>query len=99
MYRRFAVVLVLLGTCVPKVHGQSEIRDKTVLDGVYSDAQAERGRSLYTTHCSVCHGSALEGVSAPSLTGNRFVERWREGSLDNVYNFIRQTMPFQSVAT
>src|SRR6185369_14533326 len=67
---------------------------KTILQGVYSETQAARGQSLYGVHCGSCHGNALEGVSAPELTGNRFIARWREGTLDGIYNFIRERMPF-----
>ena len=87
-----SVIFLVLGALTAQA--QSEAHEKTVLDGVYSNAQAERGRELYTTHCSVCHGNALEGVSAPPLKGNRFIERWREGALDPLYDFIRKTMPF-----
>jgi mono/diheme cytochrome c family protein len=66
----------------------------TVLDGAYSDVQAARGKGLYTMHCGSCHGESLDGISAPSLTDARFIERWREGTLDNLYNFIRERMPF-----
>src|SRR5262249_18551567 len=76
------------------VWAQSEEQERTVLEGVYANAQAERGQSSYKTHCSACHGDALEGVSAPRLTGDRFIERWREGMLDPLYDFIRQRMPF-----
>ena len=64
-----------------------------MLDGVYSDEQATRGQVAYTAYCSVCHGDALEGISAPQLTGNRFIERWREDTLDTIYDYIRQNMP------
>src|SRR5439155_7591300 len=57
------------------------------------EAQAMRGQAVYKAVCSGCHGNALEGMSAPALTGNRFIERWREGRLDGIYNFIRQRMP------
>ena len=83
---------MLLVLCLPAV-AQTQPAPRTILDGVYSEAQATRGRSLYTTHCAACHGNALEGVSAPELTGNRFTERWREGTLDGIYSFIRQRMP------
>ena len=86
--------VIFLVLCVPAAQAQSEPSQKTVLDGVYSNAQAERGRAFYTTHCIACHGGALEGVSAPPLTGNRFIERWREGALDPLYDFIRKRMPF-----
>jgi len=85
---------IFLILCVFTVQAQSEAPEKTVLDGVYSNAQAQRGQEFYTTHCSPCHGNALEGVSAPPLKGNRFIERWREGALDPLYDFIRKTMPF-----
>src|SRR5215510_2675781 len=95
MIRRRAVACVIFVVFfVTEVQAQSETREKTVLDGVYSNAQGERGRVFYTTHCSSCHGNSLEGVSAPPLTGNRFIERWREGALYPLYDFIRQRMPF-----
>ena len=88
--RTFIVILF----CVQAVHAQSEPPVKTVLDGVYSDTQATRGKDFYTTVCSACHGNALEGVSAPALAGTRFIERWREGMLDSFYDFVRERMPF-----
>src|SRR5215471_18247166 len=91
---RLAGVFIFLVLYVPGVQAQSDAREQTVLDGVYSNAQAERGRVFYTTHCAACHGSSLEGVSAPPLTGTRFIERWREGMLDPLYDFIRERMPF-----
>src|SRR5262249_6174997 len=36
---------------------------------------------------------ALDGVSAPALTGTRFLERWREDTLDTIYNFVKENMP------
>lgn len=84
--------MVLLVLCLTPV-AQSQRAPGTILDGVYSEAQAARGRALYTIHCAACHGNALEGISAPELTGTRFTERWREGTLDGIYNFIRLRMP------
>src|SRR5436189_3072324 len=88
-----AASLVLLLLCLPAAQSQSQAPGRTVLDSVYSEAQATRGQAVYKAVCSGCHGNALEGVSAPGLTGNRFIERWREGRLDGIYDFIRQRMP------
>ena len=74
--------------CMRIVQTQSPAPDKTVLDGVYSDAQATRGKASYSAVCLGCHDAALEGVSAPQLTGDRFIERRREAMLDTFYNFI-----------
>lgn len=99
MLRKPAVAsLIFLVLCMPTVQAQSQAPGKTVLEGVYSDAQAARGQALYTAHCSVCHGDALEGVSAPELIGNRFIERWREDMLDTIYNFIKERMPLGRAA-
>jgi mono/diheme cytochrome c family protein len=94
MLRKHAVAsVVFLLLWITPLHGQSQAPAKTVLDGVYSEAQAARGKNVYTSVCSACHGQSLEGVSAPALTGERFVERWREAPLDGIYDFIRQRMP------
>ena len=93
-----AASFILLFLCLPAAQAQSKASGKTVLDGVYSEGQATRGQAVYKTVCSGCHGNALEGVSAPQLTGNRFIERWREGRLDGIYNFIRQRMPLGRAA-
>ena len=90
---RMIASFVVLFLSVSTVHAQPQTALKTVLDGVYSDVQATRGKDSYTAVCSRCHGDALEGVSAPSLTDKRFIERWREGTLESIYNFIRQNMP------
>jgi len=87
----FCFAFLLL--CRPAAQAQSQTPVKSVLDGVFSEAQAKRGQIAYTTYCSACHGDVLEGVSAPELTGSHFLERWREDMLDTIYNFIRENMP------
>ena len=95
MLRKLAVCcFTFMVLSIPAVQAQSQASGKSVLDGVFSDAQARRGQAAYTAHCSICHGDTLEGVSAPELTGKHFLERWREDTLDNIYNFIRENMPF-----
>ena len=95
MLRKLAVCcFTFMVLSIPAVQAQSQASGKSVLDGVFSDAQARRGQAAYTAHCSICHGDVLEGVSAPELTGKHFLERWREDTLDNIYNFIRENMPF-----
>ena len=63
----------------------------SVVDGVYTAAQAARGEAAYLTHCIKCH----EGLEAdgPELAGRVFVDRWREDRLESLFTFIRTTMP------
>ncbi|MDO8793826.1 MAG: c-type cytochrome [Vicinamibacterales bacterium] len=67
----------------------------SVWDGVYTAAQATRGRDAYQKHCAGCHGNKLEGLglgNGPALQGQRFVETW-EGNLFALFDFMRSPMP------
>ena len=67
----------------------------SVWDGVYTTAQAARGREAYQKHCAGCHDNALEGLglgNGPALQGQRFVETW-EGNLFALFDFMRSPMP------
>lgn len=64
----------------------------TVWDAVYSEAEAARGRTAYTAHCSGCHREDLSGYNGV-LQGTRFMTDWREDNLENLFNKIKRTMP------
>jgi len=66
---------------------------KTLLDGVYTEEQATRGRNFYGILCLNCHGAALQGVHAPRLVGTPFIDQWREAPLIPMYRFIKGNMP------
>src|SRR5688572_24939892 len=83
----FACATLLLAAAV--MHAQ----ERTVRDGVFSRAQAERGQALYAQRCALCHGPALQGVNAPPLAGNVFVGRWSAEPLGTLLAKIRNTMP------
>jgi len=65
---------------------------KTVWDGVYTSAQAERGQAAYTAQCARCHGDDHRG-SGNVLIGAKFMQQWREDNLHNMYTILRDTMP------
>ena len=66
---------------------------RTVQDGVFSDAQAARGQTLYGQRCAGCHGPALAGAQAPPLTGEPFTNKFRMEPLSALFIKIRYTMP------
>ena len=66
---------------------------RTVQDGVYPDAQASRGQALYAQRCTGCHGATLAGASAPALTGDRFMNKFRMEPLSALFIQIRYAMP------
>ena len=63
----------------------------TVLDGVYSDAQAQRGARTYNNICADCHEGG-EPDAAPLFDAD-FIDRWRDAPLDFLYGFISTNMP------
>ena len=67
---------------------------QTVWDGVYSEEQARRGETLYTTHCADCHGEALTGQEqAPALVGVSFASTWEGTPLSDLFEQMRKSMP------
>ncbi|MCY3842822.1 MAG: cytochrome c [Acidobacteria bacterium] len=66
--------------------------EPSVWDGVYSEAQAERGRQLYEASCARCHGDDLSGANARPLAGESFIRDWGGLKLDGVLTRAR-TMP------
>ncbi len=67
---------------------------RTVWDGVYTDAQAERGAAVYKSACSECHGNDLAGDGfAPALTGAEFTGNWNELSVGDLFERMRISMP------
>jgi len=67
---------------------------KTVWDGVYSDAQAGRGKKAYITHCAECHNEGLQGGDlAPALKGDDFLLQWNDKSMAELFERTQKTMP------
>jgi mono/diheme cytochrome c family protein len=67
-------------------------QNRTVWDGVFSEEQAQRGRTSYNVSCSGCHRPDLSGFEG-ALRGQKFVDHWREDSLESLYSNIKKSMP------
>jgi S-disulfanyl-L-cysteine oxidoreductase SoxD len=68
--------------------------ERTVWDRVYSDEQAQRGRTAYIEECASCHADDLRGSStAPSLVDESFAFQWDNTPLGELFVRIRTTMP------
>ena len=97
--RRFAFVqyaFVLLtaasfGLYSPSAGAQSP---RTILDGVYTTGQAERGTTLFNNHCKSCHVTeSLAGNTALPLKADLFIERWREDYVQSLFTKMIGFMP------
>jgi uncharacterized protein len=77
-----------------------ELKEPVTVDiwgGVYTSAQADRGKNNYRLYCQSCHGENLTGQSdsagrAPALRGEIVVRRKDVG---NLFAYIREWMPFE----
>ena len=77
---RWAVLAAALsGFAVSVVAAQAPSR--SVKDGVYTAAQATRGRALYEEKCESCHAKRMWGHD------------WPEKSLFDVYDIVKNFMP------
>ena len=74
---------------------------RTVWDGVYTEAQAERGKALYMEKCVQCHGAELNGggAGAGPLQGATFTGNWNGVPLGDMLERLRQSMPLDKPAT
>jgi mono/diheme cytochrome c family protein len=84
----FAIVLVALAST--RVRAQDVPR---IWQGVYTGAQAERGKATFDTACIRCHGGDLAGTTAPALKGDRFQATYGNETVDRLFLKIRDTMP------
>jgi quinoprotein glucose dehydrogenase len=71
-----------------------KITKRGIWDGVFSAAQAERGKSAFLTgRCGGCHMVDLSGDRGPALKGESFISHWENGSVNSLFAKIRDTMP------
>src|SRR5207249_4100484 len=67
---------------------------RSVSDGVYTEEQANRGKTAYAEQCAKCHGAELRGGDeTPAVVGDAFLAKWRDRSVDELFESIRVSMP------
>jgi mono/diheme cytochrome c family protein len=73
----------------------------SVLDGVYTDAQAKRGDKVFADTCAPCHGAKLEGTDTggPTLVGKDFISGWKDMSAGALLSKISNDMPSNAPGT
>ena len=83
-----------MGACGLASAQQLAPGDKKVWDGVYTSAQAARGKPRFEAACSRCHNIELAGSErGPALKGSAFWTKWENENVASLYTLIRDTMP------
>jgi mono/diheme cytochrome c family protein len=81
-----ACILALPGAARAQESGSDSAAARSTRAGVYSAAQAARGREIYLLNCVSCHTPA-------SHAGPEFVTKWDGKSLAELFDYIRTSMP------
>jgi S-disulfanyl-L-cysteine oxidoreductase SoxD len=76
--------VLAMGLGVSVVSGQAPT--KTTNSGVYTAAQAERGKKVFEAKCTACHDTAR-------FTGDIFLDAWHGKPLKDVWDIASGTMP------
>ena len=65
---------------------------KTVNDGVYTAAQADRGEGIFKEQCASCHAPA-------DFTADDFLAKWTGQPLHALFDTVSGTMPMDNPGT
>jgi mono/diheme cytochrome c family protein len=94
----FALAVLVLGAGGDARAQGPSASGKTIWDGIYTQGQSERGRTIFVASCGRCHNDELVGSErGPALSGDGFWQRWDNDSFDKLFTKVRDTMPQQGV--
>jgi quinoprotein glucose dehydrogenase len=63
-------------------------------DGVFTEGQVARGRTLFNAQCARCHGETLGGgENSPALVDDVFFAFWNGKTVADLVEYTRTTMP------
>jgi ankyrin repeat protein len=67
---------------------------RTIWDGVFTEAQVQRGQQVYQRACAACHLDTLRGDDvSPSLVGSGFLARFTGQNAHEMVQNLRASMP------
>lgn len=84
MIRRILIGAALLPVVAVILNGQTTTRSTN--DGVYTAAQAARGKTVFEGRCSGCHETSR-------FSGKAFMEEWDGKPLKEIWDIASGTMP------
>ena len=92
------IVVSSLLLVVAGVANAQEAKAISAGSGVFTAAQAERGKTEYVPSCAACHGVALvpRNDDVPGLSGVPFEYSWHGKTVAERFEQISTTMPYNA---
>lgn len=84
--RFWSATFVLSALVLTGISAAAQEDPRTIVDRVYSVAQAERGEARFKASCSSCH-------TPGTFAGGAFAERWAGQTMAEVFEFVSNAMP------
>jgi cytochrome c553 len=76
------------------LHSSEQSSSPGIWEGIYIEAQAIRGQTVYQAECASCHRQDLTGQDmSPSLVGVGFSFKWQGRNVQELYASMRYGMP------
>lgn len=82
----FSITATTLAIALTAASLNGQEPPKTTNSGVYTAAQAERGKKVFEAKCTTCHDTAR-------FTGEMFIDPWAGKPLKDVWDIASGTMP------
>ena len=97
---QIAVATMLMATGTALVQGRQGAA-RSAKDGVYTADQADQGKTLYADKCASCHGTmkSITPDMAPLLNDYVFRGVWKDRSVGELFERIRDTMPQNAIGS
>lgn len=86
---RICIAAGLLALAGPAAAQNGETAERSVRDGVYTKAQAARGKATFGEVCGNCH-------STSQFRGDAFRMQWDGRSINDLFSQLRTTMPIDN---
>jgi cytochrome c553 len=89
-----AALLVVAGGVFTTSAQGPDLDGPTVWDGVFTEAQVERGAGTYAANCARCHGDDLDGGDRfAALMGDAWMGNFQTQTVEDLFNFVSTNMP------
>src|SRR5579862_9294658 len=85
------LLFLALGLAALGAQGAAPSNGRTVWDGVYTTAQAERAAVTFNQACASCH--TLSGPGNRSLVGDAFWESYAQKTVGDLLTYVSTSMP------